>query len=211
MSRQRSNQTGFGIIGIAIAVVAVVVLSGTGYVAYKAHKKPTSDVSTTGSNSTGSAQTTTTNTSTAATITPQGTYLDLTQVGVKFLLSSSVSDAVYAPYYAPSSDGATVFGISTQSVTSASTASSCSASHGLLGVISVTTTAPMKLVPPNGEAPMTPDNKTLFLIGNKYYQYIAPQITTDQQAVEQSFATLQSDSRQLAQSIEFDPANAIAT
>src|SRR5258707_1995040 len=82
---------------------------------------------------------------TAEVVTASGSALNFTSFGVEVPLASSVSDAVYAPYYSPSSDGATVYGISTQALEGDGNASSpCTASHGPLGVIRVTTTAPLE-------------------------------------------------------------------
>ena len=89
MHKTRLSQSGFGVIGIALVVLAIVVAGSAGYFVYKAHHKtPTSTVST-NTNSPAKTKTTTTNMGTAATVTPQGTYLDFTQVGVKLLLNSS--------------------------------------------------------------------------------------------------------------------------
>jgi len=209
MSRITSNQSGFGVIGIVVAVVAIFVISGSGYLVYKAHTKK-SPLSTTSSSSgaTGQDNSITTNQGGQSTVNQQGTILDLKEAGVELTLSSSVSDATYAAYYSPSTDGATVYGFSTKTLQNAANASdSCSASHGALGIIRVTSTVPEGFVPPNSDAPLTPDNKTLFKIGNSYYQYVAPQnlgctgsgitpstVQTDQTAIAQSFVSLQSDS-----------------
>lgn len=208
MGKKYNSQAGFGALGVLVAVVAVLVIGGSGYLVYRAHHKnsATSD-STTATSSATPVATTSTTMGTAATVTQQGSYLDIKEAGVKFLLGSSVTDTTYAPYYSPSSDGATVFGLSSQAITSAgSNAVACSASHGTLGIIRVTTSAPTELAPPNGNKVMTPDNKTLFEIGGKYYQYIAPQnaatcgtvspaqVEADQQVVAQSFTSLESDS-----------------
>lgn len=206
MTRQDTN-LGFSIVEALLILVVIGILGFTGWYVY--HVRQTAD-----KNHSAAANATVptykkkidTKAKTAAPPVPQGTYLDFKEVRVKMLLSSSISDAVYAPVNnSLSTDGAVaVFGLSTRSIEDAG--SNCDASNGPLGLVRVTATAPMRLVPPNGEAPMAPDNKTLFLIGSKYYQYIAPQdfvecgtvstaqFEANQQAFEQSFASLQSDS-----------------
>jgi hypothetical protein len=205
MSQKYNSQAGISTVAIVIAVVAVAVLGGGGYLAFKAHSKtPVSAVSTSSAPVT-PAETAAIDQTTKSTLTPQGAYLDLAQAGVKIALNKSVNDAVYESSSNPPSGGS-AFGISSQSIMQADNGNvECSAAHGPLGTISITSTPPMELVPPNGEKPMTPDNKTLFKVGNKYYQYIAPQefincgsvsstqVEAAQQAVAQSFVSLQSD------------------
>jgi hypothetical protein len=203
---RNNGQLGFAAI-LMVAVLVTIGVAGTGYLVYNAHnKKSLVSSDTTTSGTTPAEKTRSTSAGTAATVTPQGTYLDFKDVGVKMLLSSSVSDAVYAPYHNPNSEGATVYGISTQSIINASSDVGCTAASGPLGIVSVNSTAPKQLDGSGGFKQLTPDNKTLFLIGGKYYQYMAPQnigcsggqvtdaqIQAAQKAFEQSFASLQPD------------------
>ncbi len=205
MYRKDSNQSGFESV-LLVVILAVFAIGGTGYLVYKSHHKNARTLTDTSSQTTPSkvgAQ----STDTPATKTPEGIYLDLKDVGVKFLLASSVSDAVYAPYDTANPEDATVYGLSTEALEAANSANKmCTPTYGPLGIIRVTDSAPEVLVPPNGEKPATPDNKTIFKIGDRFYQYKTPQttvcdggtVTTDQivsdrAAIEQSFASLVSD------------------
>jgi hypothetical protein len=211
MRGKHNNQAGFGNAGVVIAVVGVMVLGGAGYLVYRTQGKSPASAASASQGSIAQAETVAATQETKSTITPQGAVLDFKEIGIQLPLDSVVTNAVYAPYYTPSPDGAKVYGISTQELESVGSANSaCSASRGPLGIIRATTTAPMKLVPPNGEAPMTPDNKTLFKIGTSYFQYVAPQefgctdsgkvtetdMQTAQTAVAQSFTSLQQDNAQ---------------
>jgi hypothetical protein len=206
MSIKSLNPKGFAPLFLLVGVAAVLIVGGSGaYVYHKNHKAKT--VATTNTSASTSTQTSKGNaTSGTSTATTQGTYLDLTQEGVKFLLSDSVSDAVYAPYVSPD-PGTTAYGISTNKLQNGGGAGDCTAAYGPLGTISVSATAPKSTLGSdigNGPA-MTPDNKTLFLIGGKYYHYVPPQdpamcssfsdavTATYQQAIAQSFESLQAD------------------
>lgn len=147
---------------------------------------------------------------TAATVTPQGTYLDFTKIGVKVTLGSSVDDAVYAPFNVPSTDGSQVFGISSQSLIDDSNSNSCAAAMGPLGIV-IATTNPTVVTGPASTTQLTPDNKTVFKIDSTYYRYVPPQdygcnggnvtsnqVQAAQNAFAQSFASLQSDSSSTA-------------
>lgn len=204
MKTHSLNAKGFGAVEVLLAlVVLVVVAAGGAYVYHKDHKTKAPVSSSTGTTSTSKTGKTSTSSKPATT---QGTYLDLTQEGVKFLLTDSVSDAVYAPYVSPV-PGSAVYGLSTQKLQNAGGKGDCTAAYGPLGTISVSTTPPKSTLGPNpGDTPaMTPDNKTVFLIGGKYYHYEPPQDTgmcnsfsdaetaTYQQAIAQSFMSLQAD------------------
>jgi cytoskeletal protein RodZ len=203
MRKQPLNTKGFAPLVLLIAVAAVLVVGGGGvYVYHQNHKaKPTAVSNNTSSTKTSTQTSKSSTTSGTSAATTQGTYLDLTQEGVKFLLSSSVSDATYAPYVSPISGG-TAYGLSTQKLENSGAAGDCTAEYGPLGTISVGTTAPDQV---GTQTPMTPDNKTMFLIAGKYYYYEPPQdpamcsaftdavTQTYQQAIAQSFASLQAD------------------
>ena len=143
---------------------------------------------------------------TAAVTTAQGSYLDLSKLGVELPLSSSISDAVYAPFNV-STDGAQSYGISTLSLMNASSDPGCQPAAGPLGIIVVTTAAPDTLTPTGAVAQLAPDNKTLFKFGSTYYHYVPPQndaciggsastttVNSEQTALAQSFTSLAADS-----------------
>ena len=203
-----SKQSGFGIVGALLVLVVVGILGFTGWYVY--HVKQTSDkVYSTAAISTVPTykKKADTNTKSAANAKPQGSYLYFAQYSAKLLLNSSISDAVYAPFNNPPTGASVSYGISTQSIENAGTgAPGCSASEGPLGVINISTTDPLAPIIGNTTIPQTVDNKTLFKIGNYYFQIIYPQdsvtcgnisdtqIAADQQTFKQSFTTLQSDS-----------------
>ena len=187
---------------VIIAVVVVGILGFIGWTAYNAYNHPTKKTANATTNtSTSQPSNETTN---GTTTTPQSTYLDMKELGVKITLSNLINDAVYAPYYTPSTDGTTVVGFSTQSLANNSSNIACSASHGALGIL-IKSPTPFP-APPQGTTTLQPDGKTIFKIGNNYYMYRAPQnlgcatgnvstgtVTSDLQALEQAITTLQAD------------------
>ena len=182
-----------------IIIVAILVLAGLGYLGYRLYSssKGTATKTTTTSSQTSSTQTNnTSNTSTPS----QATYLDIKELGIKILLNSQISDAMYS--VVPTTDGSKGVGISAQSLLDKS--ADCSPSNFTLGLIEATTTAPTLV---GGQQKIIPDNKSLFKFGNTYYWYRPPQnqtCLTDNQtdidtvasklnAFEQAFATAQPD------------------
>lgn len=144
---------------------------------------------------------------TAAVVTPQGTYLDVKEIGVHILLNGSIPDAVYAPFDVAPTDGSQVYGISAQSLISQDAKGYCSAASGALGLI-IATTNPTVVTGAHTSSQLVPDNKTIFKYGSTYVRYVPPQnygcavgqITTaavagKQAAFAQAFATLQPDNQ----------------
>lgn len=195
-----NKQSGFSAV---IGVVAIIIVIGVlGLIGWRLYNQPktmkTANATPTTTNS--PANPTSTTSTTKATITPQGTYLDIKELGIKILLNSQINDAIYS--IVPTTDGSKGAGISAQSLVNLSAA--CSTSHYTLGLIEATTTAPTNV---NGQT-ATPDNKSLFKINNTYYWYRPPQneacVTSGDQttanaignklsAFEQAFTTAQSD------------------
>jgi hypothetical protein len=187
------NQSGFILMAVTI-IVTIGLLGLVGWSLYS-HYYSSQNSATTGSQS---PKPTISNPSAA---TPQPKYLDIKELGVKITLSSQISDAVYAPFEAPQTDGSTVIGISAQSLIAKD--ATCAASRGILGLIRASTIAPTYI---GGTLPV--DNKSVFMFGDTYYQYISPQsagcFTTTQadsglissklSAFRQAFTTLQPDS-----------------
>ncbi len=186
------KQSGFG---IAVIIVAVLVLAGLGLIGYRlygAYNKPVAKTTTTSSQA-GSTQT---NNTGSASTSDQATYLDIKELGIKIKLNSQISDAIYS--IVPTTDGSKGAGISAQSLVDKST--DC---NSALGLIEETTTAPTLV---SGQQ-ATPDNKSLFKLGDTYYWYRPPQnqgcLTTAQadvalissklNAFEQAFTTVQLD------------------
>lgn len=89
MERPRNRQSGFSTVGILVACLVVVALIGVGVFVYQHNR-------TALTNAAGGTQTSqqTTNTTTQQTATT-GSYLTITEWGVKLPLSSSISDAYY--------------------------------------------------------------------------------------------------------------------
>ncbi len=196
----RNKQSGFSIVEGVIAIVVVAVLGLVGWTVYSAHNHPTKKTANATTNTSSTTQPSKENT-TAATVTPQSTYLDFKELGVKVTLNSSISDAEYAPFDTPSTDGSKSYGISAQSLVTKETKDYCEAKHGPLGLVIASTTAPANIA-----GPIAVDNKTVFKYGNTYYMYIPPQnlscpageVTADMvqskiNAFTQAFATLQPD------------------
>jgi hypothetical protein len=131
----------------------------------------------------------------------QPVYLDIKELGIKILLNSQISDAIYK-VVPPSSDGAKRVGISAQSLLDRS--ANCDPANYTLGLIVVTTTAPTYI---GGEKPLPVDNKALFKFGDTYYWYVPPQnseclshsqadsnkIGSNLDAFRESFKTVQLD------------------
>jgi len=177
------KQSGFGIIAIIVIVLVVGVLGFVGWRIFTAQSS---------SNNTGNNQTNNTQPST-------DTYLNIKELGVKIKLSDEIKDAVYS--VVPTSDGSKGVGISAQSLVDKS--SECSPSNFTLGLIEAMSTAPTSV---SGQ-PASPDNKTLFKLGDTYYWYRPPQnqtCLTDNQAdinmvankldaFKQAFSTIQLD------------------
>lgn len=198
-----SKQAGFSIVEGVIAIVVVAILGLVGWSVYNAYNHPTKKTANATTNTTSTSQPSN-ETTNGATTTPQSTYLDIKELGVKITLSNPINDAVYAPYYTPSTDNTTTVGFSTQSLANNSSIIACSASHGALGIL-IESPTPF-LQPPQGTSTIAPDGKTVFKIGNNYYMYRAPQnlgcatgsvstgaVTSDLQAIKQAITTLQPD------------------
>lgn len=181
---------------MAVAIIVTVALLGlVGWSLYSHYYGSQNSVTTSGSQN---PKPTTSNPNAS---TPQPQYLDFKELGIKITLNNQISDAVYAPFEAPQTDGSTVIGISAQSLIAKD--ATCSASRGILGLIRESTTAPTYI---GGTLPV--DNKSVFRFGDTYYQYISPQsagcFTTTQadsglissklSAFRQAFATAQPDS-----------------
>ena len=177
------------ILGIITAAVLVGIL---GFISWKVYNQPSKRVGNAATNYTNQP---TRAIETAATVTAQGTYLDMKELGVKVTLDSSFSDATYS--VRPSlNDGSSAVDITAQSLTD----KGCGTDT--LGLVVESPYAPKNL---QGTLPV--DNKTVFQFGNKYYQYIAPQnlgclsdsqadlslYSSKLQAFKQAFTTLQSD------------------
>src|SRR5690242_15243454 len=164
-----SKQSGFSIVEAVIAIVIIAVLGLVGWTAYNAYNHPTKKTAnaTTNTSNTNQPSKETTN---GTTTTPQNTYLDMKEIGVKMTLNSSISDAVYAPFDTPSTDGTKSYGISAQSLIKSETKDYCEARHAPLGIVIAPTTAPSTIV-----GPVPVDNKSVFKFGSTYYEYIRPQ------------------------------------
>jgi hypothetical protein len=176
-------------ISLGGAGVAIVLAAGLVYSAnHRAFKLPAID--------------------TAAVVTPSGSVLDFSAIGVQIPLNSSVSDAVYAPFPITKNDGSHAYGVSSVSLIKANSSltSGCSAANGPLGLVIATTSQP---VAPDGMSttPVSVDNKTLFKIGSTYYRYVPPMdmactgggitvsaVEATQQAFETSFTSIKADS-----------------
>lgn len=183
-----SNRLKVSRVSFPIVIVAVLVVAAGVYVAISKmnrHKLPAID--------------------TAATVTPQGSYLDFTAIGIKIPLTTAVNDAVYAPFQIAGQNGDKVYGISSQTLIDTGNYS-CAAAVGPLGLV-IATTNPTVVTGANSTTQLTVDNKTVFKIGNTYYRYVPPQslgcvagsvtdnkTATAQTAFAQSFTSLQADS-----------------
>lgn len=181
-----------------LAIAVAILISGLYLYSHNSRKKLANQTPTT--------QTTTQQPAanpTDAPAQPATTYLDIQEIGKKFALESSVADAVYAPFGDTSLEGTQSFGFSTKAIT-AQGGDNCSAAHGILGAILITTRPDWAAGRPDGIP--TVDNKTIFKEGNIYYVYIYPQtngvcssavpqevIRSAQAAIQRSFATLQPD------------------
>jgi len=179
----RLNIMSVGGVGVAVVLVAGLVYLAT---VHRTFKLPAAD--------------------TAAVVTPQGSVLDLTPIGVQIPLTSAVSDAVYAPFPITENDGSHAYGVSSVSLIKASSSKGCSAAYGPLGLIISTTTPPVVPAAGNSTTQLTPDNKTLFKIGTTYYRYVPPMdiscsgdgietstVESQQAALATSFTSIKAD------------------
>src|SRR5262249_17581213 len=107
MSNKQSGSKKLGIITAAVLVIGVL-----GFIRWRAYSQPAKQISsiiTSISQPTKAVET-------AATVTAQGTYLDMKELGVKVTLGSSISDATYS--VRPSlNDGSSAVNITAQSLT----------------------------------------------------------------------------------------------
>jgi hypothetical protein len=181
MFKNRSNQAGFGVAEVIIAVAVVVLLGSTGYLIYKSHHKQSTPRSTTGAN-TGSKTTGTGNSSTPP---PTTAYFTIQEWGVQAPYSGS--DLTYSP----ESGNSSVELLSSKQLAAAST--SCTAGDaGYIGRYLPTDTLPgpaqqtaQQYFNQDFPADAKPDYAK---ISNYYYLYVAPQdnCSTDTTAMTQA-------------------------
>ncbi|HXH26674.1 MAG TPA: hypothetical protein VNG90_02175 [Candidatus Acidoferrum sp.] len=160
------KQVGFGVVEIVVGVLIVAVLAYGGYRLYGHFSKPTS---TTDTNTSSSRSSTSSNT------TPQVTYLDIKELGIKIQLSDSIKDAIYS-YNAPTSQTrqtSPTFGgdanISTQTLANKDAACGLSKGDPLGTVVKWTGDTD------NSGNVLTANNTTVFKLGGNYYRYEGPQ------------------------------------
>jgi len=158
----RSKQSGFGVVEIIIAVLVVAALAYGGYRLYGHFSKPAANTTNRQSNQ---------ENITTATTTPQSTYLDIKELGIKIKLDDSIKDAIYVA--GTSTDGSQFAYISTQTLTDKSNGS-CNPAKGSFASITKTP-----------DAVRSVDNARVFKLGNNYIFITGPQaICSDDQTVQ---------------------------
>lgn len=152
----KKNQQGFSLIEIMLLLFVVVLISGLGYFVWNQNNSSNQNPASQGSSNSGSN---TQNSQTAAT-----KYLEIKEWGVKFPLSDTIADAVYAP----SNDTTRRMDLSTASLANTDCGVTGSATPGLYRFSDVTSS-------PDYDDRAVTLKEDAVKIGDYYFTYANPQ------------------------------------
>jgi hypothetical protein len=154
------KNAGFGLVGIVLVVVLVLLLGIVAWRIYDASKPKQSDKPSTQTSSNLSSSTTpSTNTA---------TYLDIKELGIKFKLTDDIKDAVYY-YDASNTSAAPVARVSTQSLVDKSGGTCNPKTSAAFGSI-----RKMQSLTQADGTTLSVNNTSVFQLGNDYIVYSTP-------------------------------------
>jgi hypothetical protein len=163
---ETAAEEGFGLVGVLIAIIVLVVAGSTGaYVYHRDHEKKAVIAGSTSNKSPRQATAKTTTGSQSSTTT-QGSYLTIKEWGVHLTLDSTMASMYY--YISPNLPDVAYFSLKTIS----DIAPNCAADKGGLGAIARLTEAEQKAATANPSALNQP---ATIHIGNYWYSVVHAQ------------------------------------
>lgn len=165
MNIANNKQSGFSAV---LSIIAIVLVVGVvGFIGLRLYSQPSKQTSSTiPSTSNNQSNPISNGPTNIATVTTQGTYLDIKEEGVKIQLDNSIKDATYT--IKTDTDGSQFAYISTTSLTTASQGN-CSPANGGFASVTKASGTPQQVF---GPAVPPVDNTQTFKFGTDTYVFI---------------------------------------